>query len=88
MTNKELKGYNSLHNDKIFASTKLEAFADNKINVANSIISLFGKGRKHYGKRRKCCLPAFSPFPSMFASDQSTRYVKPQHCVVKRYDCN
>ena len=23
----------------------------------------FGKGRKHCGKRRKCWLPAFSPFP-------------------------
>ena len=26
----------------------------------------FGKGRKHCGKRRKCWLPAFSPFPTMF----------------------
>ena len=24
-------------------------------------------GRKHCGKRRKCCLPAFSPFPTMFS---------------------
>ena len=24
-------------------------------------------GRKHCGKRRKCCLPAFSSFPSMFS---------------------
>ena len=25
-----------------------------------------GKSRKHRGKRRKCWLPAFSPFPTMF----------------------
>ena len=25
------------------------------------------KGKKHYGKRRKCWLPAFSPFPTMFS---------------------
>ena len=62
MTNKELKGYNSLPNDKIFASTKLEAFADNKINVANSIISLFGKGRKHYGKKEKMLLTSIFSF--------------------------
>ena len=24
-------------------------------------------GRKHCGKRRKCWLPAFSPFPTMFS---------------------
>ena len=26
-----------------------------------------GKGRKHCGKRRKCWLPAFSPFPTVFS---------------------
>ena len=26
-----------------------------------------GKGKKHRGKRRKCWLPAFSPFPTMFS---------------------
>ena len=32
----------------------------------NSEIRFFGKGRKHSGKRRKCWLLAFSPFPTMF----------------------
>ena len=27
----------------------------------------FGMVRKHCGKRRKCWLPAFSPFPAMFS---------------------
>ena len=31
-------------------------------------ISLFDKSRKHCGKRRKCWLPVFSPFPSVFHS--------------------
>ena len=30
-------------------------------------LNWFGKGRKHCGKRRKCWLPAFSPFPTMFS---------------------
>ena len=27
----------------------------------------FVKGRKHCGKRRKCWLPAFYPFPTMYS---------------------
>ena len=34
-----------------------------------------GKGRKYCGKRRKCWLPAFSPFPSMFSKGFSVRGV-------------
>ena len=30
--------------------------------------------RKHCGKRRKCCLPAFSPFPTMFSSLSRTNF--------------
>ena len=29
---------------------------------------LSGMIRKHCGKRRKCWLPAFSPFPTMFST--------------------
>ena len=43
----------------------------------------FGKGRKHCGKRRKCWLPAFSPFPSMFSKGLSVRVIKSRTCVVK-----
>ena len=28
-------------------------------------LKLVGKGKKHCGKRRKCWLPAFSPFPTI-----------------------
>ena len=29
---------------------------------------------KHYGKRRKCCSPAFSPFPTMFSTRPGTNF--------------
>ena len=50
--------------------------------VRQSKIS-FEKGRKHCGKRRKCWLPAFSPFPTMFSKVVSFRVVKSQDCVVR-----
>ena len=31
--------------------------------------------RKHCGKRRKCWLPAFSPFPTMFCSLLKTNFI-------------
>ena len=36
----------------------------------------FGEGRKHCEKRRKCWLPAFSPFPAMFSKAFSFRIVR------------
>ena len=32
------------------------------------------EARKHCGKRRKCWLPAFSPFPTMFSALPSTNF--------------
>ena len=43
----------------------------------------FGKSRKHCGKRRKCWLPAFSPFPTMFSKGFLFRVVKSRDYVVK-----
>ena len=40
------------------------------------------KGIKHCGNRRKCWLPAFSPFPSMFLKG-FLKVVKSMECVVK-----
>ena len=37
---------------------------------------------------RKCCLPAFSPFPSMFSKAYFIRVVKSQYCVVKSQSHN
>ena len=47
------------------------------------IKNLCGKGRKHCGKKRKCWLPGFSPFPTMLSKAFSPRVVKSRDCVVK-----
>ena len=60
--------------DKLLNSFKLRAFADDKINVTKKEI-LFGMVRKHCGKRRKCWLAAFSPFPTMFSEAFFSRVV-------------
>ena len=43
----------------------------------------FGKGRKHCRKRRKCWLPAFSPFPTMFSKGFLYKVIESRDCVVK-----
>ena len=40
----------------------LKGIADDKFNAAKIMISLFD-----WGKRRKCWLPALSPFPTTFS---------------------
>ena len=70
------------HTPKSLDSSKLKAFQDDKIYVCEKL-NWFGKGRKHIGKRRKCWLPAFSPFPSMFSKGILIRVVKSRDCVVK-----
>ena len=74
---------NSLPNDNILDWSKFKAFADDKINVTKNNEIYFGKGRKHCGKRKKCWLPAFSPFPTMFSKGSFFRVVKSQDCVGK-----
>ena len=62
---RQIMSFNSFPNDKILDETKLKAHADDKLNVTKMTISLFD-GVKNTGKRRKCLLPAFSPFPQCF----------------------
>ena len=74
--------FKSLPNGKFFDWSKLKAFADDKFHCKIEIC--FGKGsRKHCVKRRKCWLPAFPPFPTMFSKGFFPRVVKSRHCVVK-----
>ena len=47
---------------------------------------LFGLGKKHCGKRRKCWLPAFSPFPTMFSKGFFFRVIRSWDCVVKIFN--
>ena len=56
---------------------RLQNICDRKIEIC------FGKGRKHCGKRRKCWLPAFSPFPTMFLKGFFFNVVKSRNSIVK-----
>ena len=75
--------FNSLPDDKMLDWSKFKGFADNKINVNGKLKSVLGRVEKHCGKRRKCWLPAFSSFPTMFSKGFFLRVVKIQDCVVK-----
>ena len=61
----------SVPNNKLLDVTKLKAFADDKINVAQMMIFVFDRVENilkgENGKRRKCWLAAFSPFPTMLS---------------------
>ena len=59
--------FKSLPNDKVLASIKLKAFTQNKFNVAEMMTSVSDREENNCGKRRKCWLPAFSRFPTMFS---------------------
>ena len=74
---------NPLPNDKILDPSKFKGIADNNLNVNENLKFALGKDRKHCGKRRKCCLPAFSPFPTMFSKGFFPRVVKSRDCAVK-----
>ena len=60
-----------------FVSVRMENIVGKEIEI------WFEKGRKHCGKRRKCWLPAFSPFPMMFSKDLFLRVVKSPYGIVK-----
>ena len=56
-----------LPHDEILAVSKLIAFAGDNFNVAKLVEFFFERLENIVGKRRKCWLPAFSPFPTMFS---------------------
>ena len=67
-----------------FGLTKIKNIADDNLNLNQNIEICFGKGRKHCGeKSRKCWLPAFSPFPTMFSKSSLYSVIKSPDCVVK-----
>ena len=69
------RGINSLPNDKISDWSKLKAFSDDKVDVTEKVKFVLGREEKHCGKRRKCWLPAFSSFPTMFSGSLKLRIV-------------
>ena len=73
---------NSLPSDKSLEVTKLKAFVNDKLNIAKMTIFRNDKSRKHFRKRRKCWLPAFSPFSIVFSKAFFFWVVKSRDCVV------
>ena len=73
----ELK-FNPLPNGKILDGFKLKAFADDKINVAEMVISLSDRTENIVGKG------AFSPFPRKFSKALYLRVVESRDCMVKK----
>ena len=61
--------------------TKLNALANDKFKVAKMTISLFNRV-ENTEKRRKCWLPAYSPFPTVFSKAFFISVLN--DCVVKR----
>ena len=53
---------NPLSNGKILDLSELKPFADDSVDMTQKIEFFIGRGRKQSGQRRKCYLPAFSPF--------------------------
>ena len=80
---KHFLSFMSLPNDKSFDSSKLKIFADSKINVTEKLKFVLGRIKKHCGKRRKCWLPAFSPFLTLFSKGYFLQVVKILDCVVR-----
>ena len=77
-----LVSVNSLPNDKFLYWFKFKAIADNKIIVDEKMDFVLGTVENIAGKRRKCWLPAFSPFPTMFSKGFFPRIVKSRDCLV------
>ena len=69
------EGVNSLPNEKKFRPVQIERICRWQNKCDSKIELYFVKGRKHCEKRRKCWLPAFSPFRTMFSRDFLYRVV-------------
>ena len=71
-----LRCLNSLPNDKIFNVSKLKGFADNKINVAQMLISMFNKIENIVGKEENAGYQHFLLFPQCFQKDSFSGLLK------------
>ena len=66
-----------------FRPVQFKIICSRQMTFNSHIEICFWKSRKHCGERRKCWLPAFSPFPTMFSKALVYRVIKTQDCVVK-----
>ena len=67
---------NTLPNDNILVSTKLKAFADNKINAAQMIISAFDRVENIVGKGGNAGYKHFLLFPQCFQKTSFPEWLK------------
>ena len=76
-----------LPQNKILDWTKSKKFADDKLNVAKMMISLFDRMENTVGKGENAgyWLPAFSPFfpHPLFSKGFLFKFIKSWDCVVK-----
>ena len=59
--------FNPLPHMPILGSSNSAANKDKKSKIWTNGDTIISLTRKHCGKRRNCCLPAISPFPTMFS---------------------
>ena len=74
---------NSFPNNNILNESKFIAFADDKIIMTQKLKILLERVENIVGKRRKCWLPAFSPFLTMFSDTFFSAGVKSWDREVK-----
>ena len=73
----------NLYHTISFGLVRIESICRWQMKYNWKIEICFGKGRKHCRKRRKCWLPAFSPFSTMFSKGFFLRVVKSRDYVIK-----
>ena len=61
----------------------MKAFEESNSNVGQMIQFLIETEVNIVGKRRKCWLPAFSPFTTMFLQGVFLRIINTWYCLVK-----
>ena len=75
--------FNPLQKDKILDWFKLKAFADDKVNIAEIIISLSNRVENIVGKGENAGFQHFLIFPQCFQKPLFFRVFESQDCVVK-----
>ena len=82
LTLQTLKNQDLLRKGLNLDVTELKAFADNKLKVARMVLTIFHRVENTV-KRRKCWLPAFTSYPTVFSKASFFRVVKSLDSVVK-----
>ena len=76
-------GFNTLPNDKLSDLLQIESLCRRQYKCDSKVDVCCRMSRKRCGKRRKCCLPAFSPFPHNVLKSFFSGVVRSRDCEVK-----